>query len=316
MNTTRIELLRPGEWPFQFGGMKVFLADDRWSLFAIPHKKKLETVATILTRLEIPVTLSDWVPTTADTRTRVEDEMSLDSLPASTRDAAFTSIPPEEPKLISASGMVFAALFSAGPMLIATLAMIGTWIWLGIYWSELSLLERVAWSVGGVAGFVLGFLYLLFIGQFIEKSLLVGMAQKSLRTRLEPVVDIADENMFAVSFYNRESWSKVILKSVDFGFLQVNRRKKAIVYEGGKERWMIPITALTTVRIEEAEVGKEGGEASEIRYYVVLGTDRDGESWEVGLIHARTQWGHDGAKARRKRMGDLFEELRSAIEST
>ena len=54
-------------------------------------------------------------------------------------------------------------------------------------------------------------------------------------------------------------------------------------------------------------------ESPEIRYFVVLGTERNGENWEIGIIHARTKWGHDGATARRERMGVLFDELRTAV---
>jgi hypothetical protein len=116
-----------------------------------------------------------------------------------------------------------------------------------------------------------------------------------------------------VSLFARENWTKVISKSADFGYLQLNRRKNALVFEGDKERWTIPISALTALRIEEAQVGKEGADKSEIRYFVVIGTYRDGDNWEIGLVRARTKWGNDNAKARRARMGAMFDELRTAI---
>ncbi len=310
---TCIEFHRSGEWRFKFGGMRIFLPDGQWFFIAIPNRKKLETIAAVLTRQGVTVTLSGWEPTTADTRTRVEDELSLESLPASTQDAVFAPIPSEEPKLRTTPGMVVAALIGAGPLLIGLLGMIGTWIYLGMYWGQLIVRQRWMIGGGGVAGFVFSFLFLLFIGQFIEKAMLIRMAQQLLRTRLHPLVDAEDDDVYAVSIYRREIWSKVASWADDFGFLQVNRRKRAIVFEGDKERWIIPLTALTAVRMEEADVGKEGADSSEIRYFVVLGTSRDGEPWEIGLIHARTQWGHDGATARRERMGVLFDELRTAV---
>jgi hypothetical protein len=311
-NTARIDFYRPGEWRFKFGGMMVHLLDGQEYIFAVPNSKKLETIATILARLDIPVTLSGWEPTTADTRTRVEDELSL--APASTRDAVFTPRPSEEPKLVTAGQQIFAALIGAGPLLLALLAMIGSWIYLWQSWGQLSDAQKWTIGIGGVGAVILSFLYLLFIGQFIEKSILIGMGLKALRSRIHSIVDSKAEEVIPVTLYNRESWTKVISKSADFGFLQVNRRNRALVFEGDKESWTIPITALTAVRIEEAEVGKEGAQSSETRYFVVIGTSRDGENWEVGLIRTRTAWGNDNAKARRERMRDLFEELRTAIK--
>jgi hypothetical protein len=230
-----------------------------------------------------------------------------------TRDAVFTPLPGDEPKLTPTGTALYAALVGAAPFLLTLLGMIGTWIYLGMNWSELSWAERAALGGGGVVACILGFLFILFIGQFIERSILVAAAQKALRTRLNPLVDVSDEELFPISLYPRERWTKVISKSDDFGFLQVHRGKRALVFEGDKERWIIPLSALTAVRIEEAEVGKEGSAPSETRYYVVLGTFREGAEWEIGMILARTAWGHDGAAARRERMGRLFNELRTAI---
>ena len=311
--TARVEFLRPGEWEFKFGGMRVILPDGQWYIFGVPNRKKLETIATIMTRLGITATLSGWEPTTDDTRTRIADEVSLASLPASTRDAVFQSIPSEEPKLRTTPGSVLAGLVGGGPLLLGLLGMIGTWVYLGMYWGQLASQQKWIVGVAGVAGFILSFMFIMLIGQYIEKAMLISTAQNQLRTRTSPLVDAEADDVYAVSVYRREIWSKVTAWADDFGFLQVNRRKRAIIFEGDKERWVIPITALTVLRIEEALVGKEGNESPEIRYYVVLGTHRDGEEWEIGMIWARTKWGNDNGPARRERMGVLFDELRTAV---
>jgi hypothetical protein len=312
-NTALVEFYRPGEWRFRFAGMRVQLHGGQWFIFAVPTRKKLETIATILTRQGVLVTLSGWDPTTADTRTRVEDELTFDHLQATTRDAVFSTVPPEEQKLVPIVGNILASLTGAGPLLVGLLAMIGTWIYLGVYWGQLAASECWIIGVGGIAGCVLSFLYVLFIGQFIEKAIMISMARKSLRMRTNPLVNAEDDDVYSVTLYSRENWTNVILKSFDFGFLQVSRRLGALVFEGDKERWTIPLTSLTAVRIEEAAVGKEGAENAEIRFFVVIGTYRDDVPWEIGLIWSRTQWGNDNADARRKRMRALFDELSSAI---
>lgn len=308
-----IDIFRAGEWPFKFGGVNLILNNGEGFVFAVPLDKKLETIATILTRHGNTVNLSGWVPTTADTRTRVEEELVLGDPASVTRDAVFHVLPPEEPRLVPANGRVIAAIIGVFPLLLALIAMIGSWVYLGLYWNQLDLLARCLVGIGGVAVFILGFLYIMVIGQFIESALLLSMSRKNLRTRLNPVVDVDGTDVFPVSINPRENWTKVATMSPDFGYLQVDQRKSAVVFEGNKERWVIPITALTAIRIEEAEVGKEGQSGTEIRYFVVIGAHRDGVEWEVGLTRTRTEWGFDGADARRQRMGKLFEDIRTAI---
>lgn len=309
----RVDCQRPGEWKFAYGGLLITMTNGEIFAVGVPKSKNLETIATILFRQGFTVNLSGWVPTTADTRTRVEDELVLGSGDKLTKDAVFEVLPPEEPRLVPTNGRVVAALIGVAPLLLALVGMIGTWVYLGMYWGQLTVPQRALIGVGGVGGFVLGFIYIMIVGQHIESALLLSMGHKNLRTRLNPVVDLDGVDLFPVSVSPRENWTKVATLSPDFGFLQVDQRKSAVVFEGNKERWTIPITALTAIRIEEAQVGKEGEPSSEIRYFVVLSTHRDGQPWDVGLTRTRTEWGFDGQQARRQRMGTLFDDLRASI---
>jgi len=100
-NIELIELVRPQDWEQSPGknlsGMLLHLNDQTQAVFGIPRSKKLDTMATILHRQGINVLLREWKPTTADTRVRVEDEISLANLKATTKDAEFLQLPAEEP---------------------------------------------------------------------------------------------------------------------------------------------------------------------------------------------------------------------------
>lgn len=313
----RIELIRPEDWERSPGrnlsGMLIHFDDQTQALYGIPKSKKLATIATILHRQGVHVSLQDWEPTTADTRVRVEDEISLADLQATTQDAVFLPLPAEEPKLNPLGVQIIGGLLGGGPLLVALIAMIWGYVHLWRFWRELSVLWKCLYGFGSFGVFILGFLFIVLIGQFVENAYRIAKGRENLRTRLNPLVDGDDEDVFPVVLYNREMWSNVISRSADFGFLQVNRRRRAIVFEGDKERWTIPLTALTVARMEEAAVGKEGSEPSEIRYFVVIGTLRDGKPWEIGLSRPRTQWGSDGAEPRKSRTRQLFDELRTAI---
>jgi hypothetical protein len=72
-DTDHIDLIRPSEWRFKFGGIKLHLPNGEWYLFAVPRSKRLETIATLLTRQGVPVALSGWEPSVADTRMHVHE---------------------------------------------------------------------------------------------------------------------------------------------------------------------------------------------------------------------------------------------------
>ena len=312
-----IELIRPQDWEYPPGknlsAIKLHLSDQTEAVFGVPRSKKLDTMATVLFRQGVKVLLREWEPTTADTRVRVEDELSLASLKATTKDAEFLPLPPEEPKLNPLGVQIIGGLMGGGPLLIGLIAMIWGFVHLWRSWDELSVVWKCLFGFGSLGVFILSFVFIVLVGQFVENAYRIAKGRENLRTRLSPLVDAEDEDVFPVVLYNRDMWSNVISRSADFGFLQVNRRRRAIVFEGDKERWTIPLTALTVARIEEAAVGQEGAEPSEIRYFVVVGTERDGKPWEIGLSRPRTQWGSDGAEPRKARARQLFDELRTAI---
>jgi len=113
-----------------------------------------------------------------------------------------------------------------------------------------------------------------------------------------------------VELFERESWTKVTAMAVDFGFLKLDRDRKQLRFEGNKNRWTMPLSALQTCRIEESIVGAEGEQGAEKRYYVVLAADKsDGTLWEYGLIYTRTEIGKDEYEVRHERAKLLLNQL-------
>jgi hypothetical protein len=125
-----------------------------------------------------------------------------------------------------------------------------------------------------------------------------------------------EDELIPVEIFDRGAWTSIVTKSVDFGFLQINKGRRFLKFEGDKNRWDIPVTALTKCRIEEAHVGSEGNQNAEKRYYVVIALDRDGEPWEAGMINTRTQLGNDGKEQRYARAQALFDRISEVVSST
>lgn len=63
----------------------------------------------------------------------------------------------------------------------------------------------------------------------------------------------------------------------------------------------------------EARVGKEAAENPEIRCFVVLASQHEGQPWETGMKPTRTEIGNDNSQSRRDRALRLLAEIGAAV---
>lgn len=175
------------------------------------------------------------------------------------------------------------------------------------------LLDKCLYGGGAVVGIIAAFFYLILVGQFIAASYGIAAARGRLQTRPNATFAGTEDDLVCVEIFDRESWTAVVSKSTDYGFLQLDRGQSRLRFEGNKFRWTLPIEALTACRIEESIVGSEADTNAEKRYYVVIAADNNGEPWEAGMVYTRTEMGNDTAESRYKRAQLLFSQLADAI---
>lgn len=304
-------LRRPGEWHRRFATMFIVSTDDTY-LVAIPEKVSLESLANALTRLGTKVELSGWIAVEGDTRVQIKEV--IDIAAESVRgDVTVTDVAADEPKLISVFQVIAQVVMALGPLAIALMVAIGTGVWL--YWNRARFgwLETAGFGLAAFAFVVATFLYLVYIGQFMAAAYGVSRGRSNLAARSRAIVDVGERFLIAVELFDREYWTKTLAKSWDYGFLEIDRARAELRFEGNKHRWTLPFRAISACRIEESMVS-EGDQSSERRYYVVLQARRANEPWEVGMVFVRTEVGRDGAEQRHARAQLLFAGLADALE--
>lgn len=312
-NVASINLIRPEEWERSYGGMILKTGGEDGFMVAVPVKVSLDTLANILHRLEQRVQLSDWEPSDADTRVQVKDDLQLDP-DAAVGTIEIKPVEANEPKLNSGLDMAVQLVIALWPLLLV----IGGSIWMGIdiyrTRDELSWLNIGLRIGGALVLFVMSFIYLMRVGQFVAAAYGVAVARKKMRVRPEAIFDTSEEDLVTVELFDRESWTKVTAMAKDFGFLKIDRSRKQLRFEGNKNRWTLPLSALKTCRIEESIVSTEANNEAERRYYVVLSADQpDGELWEYGLIYTRTEIGKDEYEMRHARAKLFMTQLADAM---
>lgn len=307
-----IELKRSDETRYKYGLMIIDHGDEGF-MVAVPNKVSMDTLANVLYRLDLAVALSDWKPPEGEGQ--VLDDLELDP------DQAVGLIAVEdldgvEPRLSGVVEIVVQIIVGAGPLLLG----LGGLIWAGVHlfrnWDDLDLLKRCLIGAAGVAGVVVGFIYLMRIGQFICNAYGISRGRAAMQRRAQPLFGGTEDDLMAVELFNPEKWTKVGMPD-DFGFLQIDRMKRELKLEGSKTRWTMPFSALKSCRIEECITGGEANENAERRYFIVLsaGQEDDEDDWEYGLLYLRTEIGSDTYEKRYERSKLLFTQLADALAS-
>jgi hypothetical protein len=157
----------------------------------------------------------------------VKDDLELDP-EAATGQIHTSPIGDQEPKLNSGFDMAIQLVIALWPLLLV----LGGSIWMGIYiYQNKAVLSwlQIGLRIGGaLVLFVLSFLYLMRIGQFVAAAYGVSVARKNMRARAESFFDTAEENLVTVELFDRELWTKVTAMANDFGFLKIDRQKKEL----------------------------------------------------------------------------------------
>lgn len=302
-----VRLTRPEEWGMPYGGMVI--GDF---LVAVPNKVSLQTLANILHRLGVAVSLSGWEPSASDTRIGVRDQIELDPA-AAQGEIDIRPVGEHEAPLLSPGQTAIQAVIALGPLAAALIGSIVVGVVLFRNWSVMSWQGKCLYGGGALVAVVVAFLYLVKIGQFVAAGYAIQCARRKLPLRPGAIFSGTEDDLVTVELFDRPSWTAIIAKSSDYGFLRIDRPRARLLFEGNKFRWTLPFSALTACRIEESIVGSEGNPNPEKRYYVVIAAAKQGGSWEAGMKYTRTELGNDTPESRYNRAQLLFTQLAEIV---
>jgi hypothetical protein len=307
-----VQLMRPDEWGKAYGGMVVVASIEDNFLVAIPKKVSLKTLADILHRLGVAVSLSEWEPSDSDTRIGIRDQIELDQT-AVRGEIDIQPVEDHEGPLLAPGHIAIQVLIALGPLLLALIGAIVVGVVLFRNWTVMSVLDKSLYGGGSLIAVVVAFIYLIKIGQFVAASYGIRVARNKLPTRPDAMFGGMEDDLVVVEIFDRESWTATVSRSSDYGFLRIDRQQAKLLFEGNKFRWTLPTSALISCRIEESIVGSEANPNAEKRYYVVIAAANHGETWEAGMVYTRTELGSDTPESRFKRAQLLFTQLAEVV---
>lgn len=304
-----IEIKRGEEIGFPFA-MLVLRTNNSGGIVGIPKSISLERVATILHRLGAPVALSGWVPL---------EEGESEYIYTADEIAKFSSmtviaIPEAEQNLTPLPNMLLAVVI-AGWLLVVWLGLI---IWGGVYLyqhrADYSIWTIICAAIAMFASLTIPFGYIEIVGDYWAANYLISVGKKRVKTRAAALITTFDETAFCVELLNRDQWAAGAPKVADFGFVRVDEHRSQILYEGNKERWFVPFSAVRLVKVEDVQYGTAGESATgQLRCYVVFEAQRESGPFEIGFRNAEKEIGKTTDSRRLRHAVDLFEYLTAAL---
>jgi hypothetical protein len=220
-------------------------------------------------------------------------------------------LPEEEAGKIASRRHIYTAVaIQVSPLILAVaLAISGGWLAYAYWgqWAPLTTGIVLAYAIGLP---VLLMIYLMCFEHYLPTKYYYACVQSVLRRRAESYVDPDDPDAIFIEMIPRANWSKLMAQNAkEVGLLKVDRQRQAILYEGDRERWIIPAESVVSCKIEEfTELNMEENRFN-LHAVVVLVANVDGRGWEAPLCPRITTFRMWTAPVRR----ELARELNALI---
>jgi hypothetical protein len=194
-------------------------------------------------------------------------------------------------RIMTRSAVVRGNLIAFVPLVImmAGVALAGAGIWFSDH--ESSPFPPVPLQVGFavaviaiVSSFVFGII-VLRNASWMGNKYLFNRTRREMELRPDRWVRADDPGAMFVEVVPRANWGKMMFETAtDIGFVKVDPRTGAMLFEGDRERYRIPVRALQSAEIATFIVGQ--GTAGAITYHAVVlrGQTSDGSLWETPIL--------------------------------
>jgi hypothetical protein len=180
---------------------------------------------------------------------------------------------------------------------------------------ELTGWEIAAIVLGGVAIAVGALVWMGYFSDYIPSLWYHRVARRVLAERPESFVQPDDPGAFFIQMIPRKNWGRVMLENADeVGFMRLDTTRVVILFEGDRERWMIPRESVISCELEAFDIGPNDPNAGPAFWLVVLKANVGGVVWEAPIAPRPTVLAKHTPSGRRLRAEDLHRRIRGLLQ--
>lgn len=300
--TAAIVLPEESKWP---APALFFRYDGQEQVIGIESQASLRRLAQALHDLGVPTLLNGWEP---DQESEFAKAFSWQATGEVVPRASIEAIPQGTPTLTTTASVLLMLGHQCWSLV----------VWLAItsaaayyayrHWNNLGLIEMVLLIGIPIVTLFMATEFSERLGAAAGSRGLVRTAKKRLRLRTGIPLNL-DGDLLPVEIVPRDQFPHMIQKIHDMGFLQADHAGRRVLLEGTKERWSIPAGSISSLAIEEVQIGTPGQSAmGALHYYVVIRFAADGER-EFGIRYSERDFGKLDDVKRAQGAVRIFETL-------
>jgi hypothetical protein len=224
-------------------------------------------------------------------------------------------LPDAEAWQILSRGTIYRAAFvQLSPLLLGLGAAAALGVAAYMHWGDWNDVVRGVVVAAGIAAPVAAVVYLLRYEEILPALYFLRKARVVIQARAEPVVEADDPDAAFVEHVPRANWHRLMMKNAtDIGLFKVDARRRVLLFEGDRERWVIPAEGVLSCEVEEfTELGQEENKCN-LHAVVVLTANVDGRVWEAPIQPRPTAFACWRAPERRRKAAELCATVRAVL---
>jgi hypothetical protein len=105
--------------------------------------------------------------------------------------------------------------------------------------------------IGAIGCLILNLIWVLCYPRFLTARFMLRQTRRAFEKRSGLAVDLNNPDLIFVDIIPRTNWGKAMLENAsDIGFLQLDRERRELIFEGDRERYWIPVESILDVQHE------------------------------------------------------------------
>jgi hypothetical protein len=164
---------------------------------------------------------------------------------------------------------------------------------------------------------ILSLIWSLFYPRYLTARFMLRQTRRAFQKRAGLAVDLNSPDLIFVDIIPRTNWGKAMMENAsDIGFLQLDRERRELIFEGDRERYWIPVESILEVRHEFwSESMKHQFQSEPNKYHVITvrAMTADGP-WETWFYRRQDKFQRYTAKQRLSEAMSLQSKIRELME--
>jgi hypothetical protein len=164
----------------------------------------------------------------------------------------------------------------------------------------------------------LNLVWMLFFPNYLTARFMLRQTRSAFAGRTNPAVDLNNLELLFVDIIPRVNWGKMMMENAsDIGFLELDRARRELIFEGDRERYWIPVESILEVKHEFWAVSTQHQLQSSptLNHVVVVRAMTADGPWETWFYRR-----HNGFRPRtaKRRLADALaveSKIRQLMES-